>query len=130
MKEPLVLAIVLSGMLFFGLAGFFGFIYPFILYRKTPDVQAESDGEFLYIHTKKEAKIPLSSLADATVYTELPFLFQKEFVKYFIIHIFSDAYGDVILEVPEYGKFKMSFVSRVEESANRLLGFISDNISD
>ena len=32
------------------------------LYLKLPDVQLEYDDEFLYIHSKKEAKIPLDDL--------------------------------------------------------------------
>ena len=123
--EPLVLGIVIIGMLFFGLIGFFSFIYPYILYNKLPAVQAETDGEFLYIHTKKEAKIPLSSLSDAIITVEFPFLLKKEFVRKIIIYLFSEEYGDIILEVPGYGTFKMHFVAYAQETANEFIDFLS-----
>lgn len=31
----------------------------YLLYRRLPVVQAETDGTYLYIHSKKEAKLPL-----------------------------------------------------------------------
>ena len=124
MANPYILGVVAIGMLFFGLVGYFCFIRPYVLYRKLPSVQAETDGEYLYIHTKKEAKIPLSALSSATVYTHLPFLYQKEFLREFLIHIFSDEYGDIVLEIPGYGKYKMRFVAHVKEEANALHYFL------
>ena len=126
MLNPYVLGVVGVGMLFFGLVGYFIFIRPYILYRKLPAVQAETDGEFLYIHSKKEAKIPLSKLESATVYVQLPYIYQKEFLSEFIIHIFSEYYGTVILEIPGYGNFKMRFVSNAEESGDNLIRFIRE----
>ena len=126
MLNPYVLGVVGVGMLFFGLVGYFIFIRPYILYRKLPAVQAETDGEFLYIHSKKEAKIPLSNLESATVYVDLPYIYQKEFLSEFIIHIFSEYYGTVILELPGYGKFKMRFVANAEESGDNLIRFIRE----
>ena len=121
--NPYVLGVVAIGMLFFGLVGYFGFIRPYILYRKYPEVQAETDGEYLYIHANKEEKIPLSRLTEATVYVHLPFLLQKEFLRWIIIHFLSEEYGDIVLEIPGYGKYKLRFVARVQNTANELTRF-------
>ena len=122
--NPYVLGVVLIGMLMFGLVGYFIFIRPFLLFRKMPAVQAETDGEFLYIHAKKEAKIPLAELTSATVYVELPYLLQKEFLDEILVHLFSEKYGNILLEVPGHGNYRMYFVSHVQETADELIRFI------
>lgn len=126
---PITWGIVLMGMLFFALVAFLCFIHPFLVYRKTPDVLAEADGEFLYIHAKKEAKIPLADLAGATVHVDLPYLYQKEFLEDFLIYLFSEKYGDVVLDVPGYGTYRMRFVTHVQESAGALVGFIENAVN-
>ena len=70
--NPTVIGICVIAALFFGGLGYLTFIRPYVIYRKLPDVLAETDGEFLYIHGKKEAKIPLSDISNVTVYTNLP----------------------------------------------------------
>lgn len=124
MANPYVLGFVAIVMVFFGLLGFLLFIRPYIMYNKTPEVLAEADDEFLYIHGKKEAKIPLSHLSDSDVRAELPFILQKDFLREIVIHMFSEQYGIVILEVPGYGTYKMRFVSHAEITANELASFI------
>ena len=124
MANPYVVGVVIIGILMFASVGFFCFVRPYILYRKLPDVQAETDGEFLYIHAKREAKIPLSSLSDAYVRVELPYLLQKEFLAEFIIHLFSEEYGNVVLEIPGKGSYRMRFVSHAKDAANELRYFI------
>ena len=126
MANPYVLGVVLIGILMFGSVGFFCFVRPYILYRKLPEVQAETDGEFLYIHTKKEAKIPLSDIELATVYVDLPFIYQKEFLVEIIIHLFSEEYGTVTLELPGHGNFKMRFVANAEDTGDSLIRFFND----
>ena len=126
MVNPYVVGVVLVGILMFCSVGFFCFVRPYILYRKIPDVQAEFDGEFLYIHTKKEAKIPLSELSEAYVRIELPYLLQKEFLAEFIIHLFSGEYGNVVLEIPGRGSYRMRFVAHAREAANELANFINE----
>ena len=126
MKNIVVWAFVLGLMLIVALIGIFGFIRPYFAYKKLPEIQAETDGEFLYIHTKKEAKIPLSSLANATVSFDLPFMYQRAFLRQIIIHFFSDEYGSVVLEVPEYGTFKMCYVAHVKEAAQDLAYFVDE----
>lgn len=110
LKNLFVWAFVLVEMLFFGLVGFFSFIRPFFLFRTCPDVQAETDGSYLYIYGKKQAKIPLIDLRQAKVNVVTPYMMSKEF----IIHLISDRYGKVILKVPEYGKFKLYFVQNAD----------------
>ncbi len=130
MANPTVLGLCIGAVLFFGLIGYFTFIRPYIIYRKLPQILVETDGEFLYIHGKKEGKIPLTELDDAEVDVHVPYLFQQGFLREFIIHKFSYDYGDIILRVPNYGKFKMLFVANAEEVANSLASFISKNIKE
>ena len=123
--NPTILCIVIGIALFFGLIGYFTFIRPYFVYKKLPNVLAETDGEFVYFHGKKEAKIPLKELKYAEVDVHVPYLFQPGFLREFIIHIFSSNYGDVFLEVPNYGKFKMPFVANAEDVAGDLALFVS-----
>ena len=122
--NPSVWFLALVPMLIFGLAGYLVCILPYITYRKLPQVQAETDGEFLYIHGKKEAKIPLADLLDANVYAHVPYICQPGFVREFILHIFSYKYGDVIVDDANYGEFKLRFVANAEDVANELYTFI------
>jgi hypothetical protein len=62
LAEPLAWVIAFGIMLFFGLVGYGLFVNPYRTYLKLPDVQLEYDDKFLYIHSKKEAKIPLADL--------------------------------------------------------------------
>ena len=129
LENSYVLGTVLVSMGLFALVGFFLFIRPYLVYRKVPLVQAEADEEFLYIHGKKEAKIPLASLSEATARVELPYLYQKEFLREFIIHMFSEEYGDVVLEIPGYGTYKMRFVSYANVAANDFIRFIDEEMN-
>ena len=124
MANPDVVGVIAGGMLFFGLVGYFGYINPYRLYRKLPDVLVETDGEFLYIHGKKEAKIPLSELTYATADAQLPFLFQKEFVEDMVIQLFSESYGTLELDIDGFGTYKLRFVSQVEDTADELIAFL------
>ena len=126
LQYPILWGVMLIGMLFFASVAFICFIRPYILYRKTPDVLAETDGRYLYIHGKKEAKIPLADLAEASVHVWLPYIYQEEFVAEFIVHLFSEKYGDLVLNVPGYGTYRMRFVARVRENASSLADFIYD----
>ena len=127
--EPTALAIIAGGMLFFGSVGYFIFVRPYLLYQKTPDVQVEADDEFLYIHTiKKEAKIPLSEIDDITVYPHLPFLYHKSFLREMIIHAFSEQYGDIELEIANFGCYKFRFVTQVQDTSDRLFQFLRETM--
>lgn len=130
LANPGVWVLILIPMLVFGLAEYFVCIRPYVIYRKLPQVQAETDGEFLYIHGKKEVKIPLINLWGANVYANVPYICQPGFVREFIVHIFSFKYGDVILDVPNYGEFKMRFVADAEDVANGLSAFIRQPINN
>ena len=127
--NPYVIGAVAVGILFFALCGYFLFIRPFVLYRRLPAVEAYSDGEFLYIDSKKKAKIPLSALLEATVYTDLPYLLRKEFISEILIHLFSEEYGSIELDIPGYGSYKMYFVSQVRDTASELIDFLSEAVT-
>ena len=90
----------------------------------------ETDGEFLYIHGKKEAKIPINEIDYAEVDTDIPYIFHPGFLREFIIHIFSSNYGTVILEIENFGRFKMPFVADAEDVSDELIGFIREKITD
>ena len=128
MTNPTVLGLSIIDILFFGLLGYF--IRPYIMYHKLPKVLVETDDEFLYIHGKKETKIPLKEIDNAEVDAGVPYLFHPGFLREFIIHIFSSNYGTVVLEIENFGKFKMPFVANAEDVANELLGFIKEKINN
>ena len=127
--NPYVLGVVIIGMLMFGLFAYFLFIRPYFIYCKSPDVLAETDGEYLYLYGKKQAKIPLSELEGASVFVSLPFLYSKELIAVLMIHLFSEQYGDLTLDVPSYGSYKLRFVSNVRETADELLTFLNESVN-
>lgn len=127
--NPYLLGVVIIGVLIFGMFAYFLFIRPYLIYRKSPDVLAETDGEYLYIYGKKQAKIPLSELEGASVFVSLPFLYSKEFIAVLLIHLFSEEYGDLTLDVPGYGSYKLRFVSNVRETADELLTFLNESVT-
>ena len=122
--NPYVLGVVLVGMLMFGAFAYFLFIRPYLIYRKSPEVLAETDGEYLYIYGKKQAKIPLSAFEGAIVTYHLPFIYSKELVAVLLTHLFSENYGDLSLDVPEYGSYRLRFVSDVKNTADELTAFL------
>jgi hypothetical protein len=130
MTNPTVIGLTLIGLLFYGVIGYLVFIRPFAVYRQLPEVMVETDGEFLYIHGKKEAKIPINEIDYAEVDTDIPYVFQPGFLREFIIHIFSSNYGTVILEIENFGRFKMPFVADAEDVSDELIGFIREKITD
>ena len=128
--NPTILGIVIGIALFFGLIGYFTFIRPYIVYNKLPQVLAESDGEFVYFHGKKEAKISLNDLSFCYMDVHVPHVFQHGFLREFIIHKFSSNYGSVTLDVLSYGSVKLQFVANVEDVAKELLDYINQNSED
>lgn len=127
--DPNVLGVVLVGMLMFSAFAYFLFIRPYFLYRKLPDVLAEADDEYLYIHGKKEAKIPLSDLDGATTYVHLPFIYSKEMIAVLLTHFISECYGDLDLDIPGYGEYKMRFVSNVQTTSDELIAFMNEALN-
>jgi hypothetical protein len=123
--NPYLLFTVIIGMLMFGAAAYFLFIRPCRIYRQLPEVLAETDGEYLYIHGKKEAKIPLCDLGGTTYFVHLPFLYSNEFLAVLLVHLFSEKYGDLDLDIPGYGSYKLRFVSNVQGTADELISFIN-----
>ena len=123
LTEPLAWVIVLCGMLFFGLVGYGLFVRPYRLYLKLPDVQLEYDDEFLYIHSKKEAKIPLSEINYVYITAELPFLWSEKFLREIIIHLCSDEYGKIDLDIEGFGSYKLYFVPHAKDMESELFRF-------
>ena len=128
--NPFILGTVIVTLLIFVLCAYFLFMRPLFLYRKLPEALVETDGKNLYIHGKKQATIPLSAFADAVVTYHLPFIYSKEFIAVVITYFFSEQYGDLYLDVPEYGCYKMQFVANVQEVSNELLQFLGQAINN
>ena len=110
-------------MLFFELVGYGIFVRPYRLYLKLPDVQLEYDDEFLYIHSKKEAKIPLADLTYVHITAELPFLLHESFLREILIHLCSDEYGRIDLDIDGFGSYKLYFVPHAKDMESKLFGF-------
>lgn len=123
LSEPLAWGISFGILLFFGLVGYGLFIRPYRLYFKLPDVQLECDDEFLYIHSKKEAKIPLADLAYVHITAELPFLLHGSFLREMLIHLFSEEYGKIALDIEGFGSYKLYFIPHAKDMENDLLRF-------
>ena len=123
--EPLAWGVAFGIILFFGLVGYGLFVHPYRLYLKLPDVQLEYDDEFLYIHSKKEAKIPLAELTYVNITAELPFLLHESFLREIVIHLCSDEYGRIDLDIEGFGNYKLYFVPHAEDMEGELLRFFN-----
>ena len=123
LKVPLAWGIVLGIMLFFGLVGYGLFVRPYRLYLRLPEIQAEYDDEFLYIHGKKEAKIPLSEITYVNITAELPFLLHESFLREILIHLCSDEYGRIDLDIDGFGSYKLYFVPHAKDMESKLFSF-------
>ena len=128
--NPYIILVLLVGMLMFGSFAYFLFMRPYIMYHKQPEVLAETDGEFLYIHGKKEAKIPLPDVEGATIFVSLPFIYSSEFLAVLVVHLCSEKYGDLVLDVPGHGSFKLRFVSNVRATADELTRYLCCSLED
>jgi hypothetical protein len=123
LREPLAWGIVLIVMLFFGSVGYFLFVRPYRLYLKLPDVLAEYDDKFLYIHSKKEAKIPLAEITYVHITAELPFLLHESFLREILIHLCSEEYGRIDLDIEGFGNYKLYFVPHAKDMESELFRF-------
>ena len=123
LREPLAWGIAFCTLLFFGLVGYGLFVRPYRLYLKLPDVQLEYDDEFLYIHSKKEAKIPLADLTYVNITAELPFLLHESFLREILIHLCSDEYGRIDLDIDGFGSYKLYFVPHAKDMESELFRF-------
>ena len=130
LKEPLAWEIALGILLFFGLVGYGLFVRPYRLYLKLPDVQLEYDDEFLYIHSKKEAKIPLADLTYVQITAELPFLLHESFLREILIHLCSDEYGRIDLDIDGFGSYKLYFVPHAKNMESKLFSFFDGVMND
>lgn len=124
LTDPFVLAVVALAMLFFAGIGYFGFVRPYLLYRRLPEIQAETDGTYLYIHSKKEAKIPLAEMEGTYLGAETPYVRSREF----LVHLFTEHYGHVVIEVPKYGKYKLYYISKAREVPKTISALIESKL--
>jgi hypothetical protein len=125
--NPTILCMCITALLFFGTIGYFSFIRPYIIYQRLPQVLAETDGEFVYFHGKKEAKISLNDLSYCYMNVNVPYIFQHGFIREFVIHKFSSNYGSIVLNVPNHGTIKMPFVANAEDVGGALINYINRN---
>ena len=130
LREPLAWGIAFGVMAFFGLVGYGLFVYPYRLYLRLPEVQLEYDDEFLYIHSKKEAKIPLAELTYVQITAELPFLLHESFLREMLIHFCSDEYGRIDLDIDGFGSYKLYFVPYAKDMESELLSFFNGVMND
>ena len=130
LTEPLAWIVVVGGMLFFGMVGYFLFVRPYRLYLRLPEIQAEYDDEFLYIHGKKEAKIPLAEITYVHIAAELPFLLHESFLREILIHFCSDEYGSIDLDIDGFGSYKLYFVPHAKDMEGKLFRFFDGVINN
>lgn len=123
-QEPLAWAIVVGIALFFALTGYITGVRPLILYKNTPDVIIETDGEKLYIHGKKEAVIPLKEMEGTYLDAFPPYMLTREF----FVHLFSGLYGKVIIETPNHGNYKCHFVQDCRKVVQDIHSLIVENL--
>ena len=128
--NPYIVGVVVIAMTLFGLVGYFGYINQYLLFRKLPEIQAETDGEYLYIHSKKEAKILIEDLDGVNLDHEVPNLFQKEFIREILVHLFSDEYGKVILDTPKNGTYKLYFISQAVDTVYEMADYITKKLNE
>lgn len=126
--NPYVFGVVAIGMVMFGLFAYFLFMRPYFLYRKLPEVLAATDGKYLYLYGKKEAKIPLSAFDGSMVTFHFPFIYSKEFIAVLLTFFFSEKYGDLIFDIPGYGSYKLPFVANVQDTANKLVHYFQNKL--
>lgn len=112
MAEPLMWAVLAGVALFFGGGGYLMLVRPYNIYKKLPEIQAQTDGTNLYIYGKKEAVIPLRNMEGFSCFASPENL---------LIQMLADGYGVVTLEVPEYGKFKFYHVSHANQVPDKLV---------
>ena len=125
-SNPFILGFVIITELLFATVLYFCGIVPYLRYRRCSIVQAQTDGEHLYIdlNAKRKATIPVSQLKDASVSVDMPYILQIAFIRWIVINIFSERYGDVVLEVPGYKPFRMRYVAYAEDSAQAIAQFL------
>ena len=124
--NPYVLGVVIITVAIFALFAYFLFMRPCFMYRKLPEVLMETDGKYVYIHGKKQAKIPLSDFEGAVVTYHLPHIYSSEFIAVLLTHMLSEKYGDLSLDVPGHGSYRLRFVSNVKATADELLAFLCE----
>lgn len=112
LAEPMYWLVIGGFALFMDLGAWLLLVRPYLLYRKLPEVQAEADEKYLYIHGKKEAKIPLTELEGANFFG-IP--------QNFLVITLGGGYGTFTIETLNHGNFKLRFVDNVKDAPERLV---------
>ena len=99
-------------------------------YKISGTIENVADGEYVYFHGKKEAKISLNDLSYCYMDVNVPHIFHPGFLREFIIHKFSSDYGTIILDVPNHGTIKLKFVANAQTVSKELLNYINENSED
>ena len=128
--NPYIVGVVVIAMTLFGLVGYFGYINQYLLFRKLPEIQAETDGEYLYIHSKKEAKIAIADLDGVNIDSDIPYLFQEEFAREILVNLLSDEYGKITLYTPNHGNYKLYFISQADETVHDIADYIIAKLNE
>jgi hypothetical protein len=122
------MSIIIGIMGAVALVGYFLFIRPYMIYRKMPEIQAETDGEYLYIHSKKEAKIAFADMDGTYFDCDVPNLVSG--AREIAIHMLSERYGHVIIDTPNHGKFKLYFVANAEDVMYELADLTNQKLNE
>lgn len=117
--EPLLWGIIIVTALFFSVGSFFMLIRPYLLYRRLPVVQAETDGTYLYIHSKKEARFRLADMEGTFVFATPENL---------IIQFLADGYGRVDITLADGEKHKLHFISHANQVPNQIISLIESRL--
>lgn len=120
-REPLLWGVVIVTALFFAGGSFLMLIRPYLHYRRLPVVQAETDGTYLYIHSKKEAKLPLEDMEGTSVFATPENL---------VIQLLADGYGRVDITLADGEKHKLYFISHANQVPNKIASLIESRLSD
>jgi len=95
------------------------FVYSKRCNRGSGDI--DYDDEFLYIHSKKEAKIPLAVLTYVHNTAELPYLLHESILCEILIHLCSDEYGRIDLDIDGFGSYEYIGYQNRNEVNNEIL---------
>lgn len=112
-------------LLFFGLITYATAIRPLMLFKKSKEIQAETDGEYIYFYGNKEAKIPLKEMEGTSIDIQVPYLLSHEF----IIHLVSEQYGKLIINVPNYGKYKLYYIANAKDVMYEIKNLIETKLN-
>ena len=72
---------------------------------------------------KKKQKFHLADLTYVHITAELPFLLHESFLREILIHLCSDEYGRIDLDIDGFGSYKLYFVPHAKDMESELFRF-------